>query len=490
MIVSNYSDCQTPQFKVLSEAQCHELYMATLECLSRVGVQVNNAEAIDLLGSAGATVREKRVTIPPHIIQDAVAAAPRAFTVWGRDGGKKMEVAPGKVHFGPGPTCTNYLDPQTGQRRIAQRGDAGLTAKACEALPQIDYVMGLALLDNVTSKLAPVYEFAEMMANTTKPVLAWAYNPETLSDIYRIAVAIAGSEAAWQWRPNFAYFATYKSPLQHAREDTGNILWAAEHGIPLVYLGGPTVGLESPVTGASGLVLFLAAALSGVAIVQLKRRGAPMVIGGLPSVMDLRTARPAYGSPETSLHCAAAAELAHYVGLPFMGTAGATESKGVDAQAAAEAALQVLMSALSGASLVHDVGFLDCADIGSLPYLVLADEIIAMTKRIMRGIPVNRDTIMLDLVEKVGPGGNFVAERESVNLSRGEIWVPTLMDRNSYTIWQQLGSPTIEQRINAKLHKILNAPGAAPLTPEVTSQIEAILTEAEERERRAASEGA
>ncbi len=115
----------------------------------------------------------------------------------------------------------------------------------------------------------------------------------------------------------------------------------------MILLGGPTVGLESPVTGASSLVLHLAAALSGLAIIQLAQRGAPAVIGGVPSAMDLRTARPAYGSPEMSLHSAAAMDLARYLGVPFMGTAGASESKKLDAQAGIECAIQVLMSALS-----------------------------------------------------------------------------------------------------------------------------------------------
>jgi trimethylamine--corrinoid protein Co-methyltransferase len=229
------------------------------------------------------------------------------------------------------------------------------------------------------------------------------------------------------------------------------------------------------VTGASGLVIYLAAALSGLAIVQLKRRGAPVVIGGVPSAIDLRTARPAYGSPEMSLHSAAACELARYLGVPFMGTAGASESKLLDSQAAIELTGQVLMSALSGASLVHDVGFLDCADIGSLPYLVMADEVISMVKRMLRPIEVTQDAIMLDLIEQIGPGGNFISEYRSASLCRREIWVPTLMDRNQYTIWEKKGSQSMEQRTLEKLHSILQKHQPAPLPQDVTQEINRIL---------------
>lgn len=209
-----------------------------------------------------------------------------------------------------------------------------------------------------------------------------------------------------------------------------------------------------------------------------------MAIGGLPSMMDMHTGRPAYGSPEASLHSAAAVDLARYLGLPFMGTAGASEAKRVDAQAGAEAALQVMLSALSGASLVHDVGFLDCADIGSLGYLVLVDEIIGMARRVMRGIPVNAETIMFDLIEKVGPGGSFLNQARSAALCRSEAWVPTVLDRTPYRIWETKGSPTTEQRVNEKVRKILDSHQPSPLPPEAAEKIEAILIKAEQREQK------
>jgi trimethylamine--corrinoid protein Co-methyltransferase len=466
---------------VLSDGQCNELYLAALECLNRIGVIVNHENARQLLAEAGARVEDNRVFISPHIIQDALVATPRTFTLWGRDHKHQIRVAPDQVHFGPGPTCSYYYDPFTGERRRAQRGDAAMTAKVCDALEHIAFAMSLSQLNDVNPVLSPVYEFAEMIANTSKPIVAWSNTTETLSDILQIAAAVVGDEKKLIQKPIFALFATYESPLRHPGNALDNMLWAAENGIPVVYLGGPTEGLESPFTGASALTLYLAAALSGLAIVQLKKRGAPMVIGGLPSAMDLRTSRPAYSSPEMMLHVAAAADLAHYLGLPFMGTAGASESKLVDSQAALEISMQILISAMSGACLVHDVGFLDCADIGSLSLLIMADEIIAMAKRIMRGLQITQDKIMLDLIEKVGPGGHFLAESESVSLCRSEVWVPKLLDRDSYVIWQGKGGITMEERLNTKLRKILETHQPAPLPEGAQEKIEAILQKAETR---------
>lgn len=358
-----------------------------------------------------------------------------------------------------------------------------MTALVCDALPNIDYVMSLSLFDDVTPVLSPIYEFAEMLANTTKPLIAWANTTETLADIHKMALAAVESETALRRKPIYAFFTTYESPLRLANLPVANMRWAAEHDIPIICLGGPTVGLESPFSGASALVMHLASVLTALAIVQLTKRGAPMVIGGVPSMMDLRTARPAYGSPEMSLHSAAAVDLARYLGIPFMGTAGASESKGIDAQAGAEAAIQVLMSSLSGASLVHDVGFLDCADIGSLSYLVLSDEIIGMTARIMRGIQVNRETIMLELLEKVGSNGHFIAEPASAALCRTEAWVPTVLDRNPYAQWEKKGSQDTAQLVAKKLKKIISTHQTLSLPNGTAEKIEKILADAESREQ-------
>jgi trimethylamine--corrinoid protein Co-methyltransferase len=484
---ANYCSQQTPQFRVLSDRQIEKVYQATLECLHRTGVNVLNAEACELLARAGARVDARdarRVRIPPHLIQDAVAANPRSFTLWGRDGKRQLQVVPDRVYFGPGPTCTYFMDPETGERRKTRRGDPGLTARVCDALDNVDYVMSLGLIDDVTPGLAPVYEFAEMIANTVKPVLPWAYSQDNVADLYQIALAVAGSEEALRRRPFFALFATFQSPLMHTDHDLANVLWAAERGVPIVYLGGGCAGTTAPVTGAGTLVISLAGMLSGLAIIHLKKRGAAVCIGGVPQAMDLRTSRPAYGSPEMSLYSAALADVCRFLGVPFMGTAGASEAKVLDLQAAIESAVQVVLSGLSGATLVHDVGFLDCADIGSLEMLVMNDEIMAMARRILRGIEVSDEALMLDLIDRVGPGGEFVSTKETARRCRAEIWNPTLMDRNAWVNWEAAGSPTMPDRIRTRVREILATHQPPPLPDGAAAKIEAVLEAAEARATR------
>jgi trimethylamine--corrinoid protein Co-methyltransferase len=478
-----------PRFRVLSKRQIKMVYRATLECLNCTGVNVHNAEARELLAEAGAHVDGVRVWIPPHIIQDAIAANPRSFTLWARPSGRnrvqapeyRMQIVPERVYFGAGPTCTYFVDPETGERRKTRRGDPALAALVCDALENMDYVMGLGLIDDVPHRLSPVYEFAEMVVNTAKPILPWAYSVDNVSDIHRIGLAVAGSEEDLRRRPFFALFVTFQSPLVQTDEDIANAFWAVEHGIPVVLIGGGTAGATAPVTGAAALVISLAGALSGLAIVQLKKRGAAVCIGGVPQAMDLRSARPSYGAPEMSLYSAALADITRHLDLPFMGTAGASESKVLDLQAAIESTFQVVLSGLSGATLVHDVGFLDCAEIGSLESLVMNDEIISMTRWILRGMEVSDESLMLDLIDRVGPGGEFMSAKETARQCRTAIWNPTLLDRQSWVNWEAAGSQTMLDRIQARLRGILASHKPPPLPNEAMEKIERVLQAAEAR---------
>ncbi len=486
-----------PLFRTLSDAQIKRLYQATLTCLERTGVNVLNAEARRLLIRAGATADGVCVRIPPGLIEEAVEAAPSSFKLWdrptdsglGQDERGSLEVCaaalgrtdPDCVHFGPGLTTSYFLDPETGRRRKARRGDPRSAALVCDALESFDYVMGLGLIDNVRPDLAPVYEFAEMVAGTGKPMIPWAYSLENLVDMYQIALAVAGDEESLRERPFFALFTTSQAPLQHTDGRMATALWAVEHGIPVVYLGGGSAGATAPVTGAGALVISLASSLSGLAALQLKRPGAPVCIGGVPTAMDLRTARPSYGGPEMSLYSAAFSELAQSLNLPFMGTAGASESKVLDMQAAIECTVQVLLSGLSSTTLVHDAGFLDCADIGALEMLVVTDEIIALVKRLLRGIEVSEETLMLDLIDQVGPGGLFIATRETAERCREEIWMPRLMSRDPWENWVEGGQVTMEDRVRERVRSILANHEPPPLPTGAADRIEAVLQAAEAR---------
>ena len=212
---------------------------------------------------------------------------------------------------------------------------------------------------------------------------------------------------------------------------------------------------------------------------QLKRRGTPFVMGGVLSIMDMATTTVAYGAPEMSLLLAGCADLAHHYGLPTWGTAGCSDSKLPDEQAAIEATFSSLINALSGLNLVHDPGFLEGAMIGSLEMLVMTNEIAGMAKRFMRGIPVNQDTLAEDIIDAVGPGGHYLEQEHTLRHFRQEHWRPTLMDRQNHETWLAAGGTTMGQRVKERIADILDQHAPEPLGDDIKAKVRKIRARSE-----------
>jgi trimethylamine--corrinoid protein Co-methyltransferase len=479
----NYQTNATIQFEVLTQDQREEILGAALEVLANTGVEVHHQEALGILKSLGASTEGERVYIPGHLVRQALATAPSSFRVYSREGNaaKDIVIGPNRIHYGPGPTCPNISDPRTGERRKFLRRDAATVARACDALPHIDFVESLGVINDVTPDLADVYEFAEMMANTGKPIVAWSYTRETCQDIHRIAIAAAGSEEAFRRRPNYIFYAEPLSPLVSNQEAMDKLVYCAKNGIPLVYTPCPMCGATGPVTSAGLLVTAMCESLHGLVVAQAIRPGTPFVTGGVVSIMDMRETTLAYGAPELSLQSAALCEMSRDVGLPVWSTAGCTDAKVLDEQAAIEGAISILFAGLSGGDLVHDIGFIEGAMTGSLQMAVMSDEIISFVKRLLRGIEVTPETLATQVINEVGPGGHFLMTEHTLEHFKKEFWSPRLLDRRNWQEWQADGSPSLGDRVQASLANILDQHQPVPLAPEAQREIDAILAEAEAR---------
>jgi trimethylamine--corrinoid protein Co-methyltransferase len=230
-----------------------------------------------------------------------------------------------------------------------------------------------------------------------------------------------------------------------------------------VYTPAPNAGATAPVTLAGTIALGAAEYLSGVVIAQLIKKGAPVIGGGTLFAMDMTTGVASYGSTEFNLLHAAMTEVCKYFGLPVFSLAGCSSSKVFDSQATLESMFGTLSAALSGANLIHDVGYLEDGLCGSFEQVVITDEIIGMVKRYIQGIKVDKNTLALDVIEKVGPGGNFLGQDHTFKNFKSEMFMPTLIDRNVYAKWHDAGAKTLETRVNEKVKEILSSYEPEPI---------------------------
>lgn len=479
---SNYTVYNSVQFRVLSEGQIQEILSAAFEILETTGAAYYSEEALTLLKKAGASVDGIKAKIPSALVEKCLATVPKRVSLANsRTGRRTMHLESNNIYFGTGSDTPNFIDPYTGERVRARYQDVANAAKVIDSLPNIDFCMSLGIVQDVPALISDRYQFAAMVLNTGKPIVVTAHNVEGFADIVKMGEIIMGGAQALKDNPFIVLYAEPISPLQHPQDSVEKLLFAAEHGIPVVYTPAPMAGATAPVTLAGTLASGIAESLGGLVIHQLTKEGAPFIMGGVFTIMDMNSTIFSYGSPEFNLLQAAQTDIAHYLRLPIFCTAGCTDSNSLDQQAGAEAAFSILVTAQSGANLIHDVGYLEYGSTGSLDMLVMCDELIGMAKRFIQGIRVDEETLAVPVTQHVGAGGHYLGESHTLQHLRKEFWFPQLMNRQRYDDWTMGGKLTLGDKAHSKALKILSTYQPEQLPADVQRAIQNVIEEAKEK---------
>lgn len=487
---ANYQVNATPQFRVLSDDQIEEIFHAALDVLERVGMRVYGEEGLALLRDAGCLISDgdasassagPLVRIPSWLVKSALNTTPQRIVVAGRDRSKRIFLEKDKIHFGTGSDCPSLIDPYTDEVRKYTYRDIYNAARISDALPHIDFHMSLGLTSGVLPQTYDRHQFLAMLRGTSKPLVITTVDKEGLADQYRMACEVLGGPEEFAQAPLFVVYIEPSSPLSNSIEAVEKILYAAETGIPAIYTPCIMCGATGPVTLAGAMTQCLAECLMGVVLAQLERKGAAVIIGGVESIIDMATSILSYGAPEMVLLSAAMTDITKWLRLPMFSTAGCSDAKVLDQQAAIEAAMSVTIAALSGANLIHDVGYLESGLLGSFDMLVMSDEVIGMAKRILRGVAVTPQTLAVDVIEQVGPGGHYLTQEHTRQHFRTELWFPTLMDRQMRRGWEADGKKTMAQRVRVKVVDILERHEPMPIPAEVEAGLKEIVAQADER---------
>jgi trimethylamine--corrinoid protein Co-methyltransferase len=256
------------------------------------------------------------------------------------------------------------------------------------------------------------------------------------------------------------------------------LLFLSEKGLPFTYIPSAQGGVTAPITIASTMAVNNAGVLAGLVISQLKKEGAPFIMPGWGgNMLDMRTTIQPYADPEKR---GQAIDFAHFLGIPTFALAGCSESKLVDEQAAAEAALTLFTDAIFGGNFVHDVGYLESGLCGSLPQLVICNEILSWLNAFMKGIEINDDTLCLDLIDEIGPEGQYLDCQHTLDHFR-ERWYPNLFDRSSFDGWQAKGEKSLGQRAVEEVDRILEEHKPEPLPKDIAKAVHKVVEDAENK---------
>jgi trimethylamine--corrinoid protein Co-methyltransferase len=467
-----------PQFSILSGSQLDDIHMAALEVLRRTGIRFFHHGALEMLKEAGAFIADGNlVKLSSSMVEDAIATVPSRVIMCDREGEPAVRLEGRRVNFGTGSDCINLLDPETGEHRKFTTKDILDAYHLCDALPNIHFVMSVGIPSDVPPETAYDVQMAAMLEHTSKPIVFVADDLASCQRAIDMAAAAAGGYEALREQQHILLYSEPSSPLQQSETAIDKLLLMAEYQLPVVHSPAPLMGGTGPITMASGLAMSVAEILSSVVVHQLKQPGAPYIFGAGLHHMDMLATQICYASPEFQLTKAAIAQLGRMYGMPTWGYAGCSDAKVMDEQAALESLLSVMMAKFSGGNLIHDVGYMESGLTCSYEMIALTDELVALTDHMMKGIEVTEDSLMLDEIHKVGPGGHFLNTDQTLNRFR-DFWYPDLLDRSIRPTWLNNGATTLGQRLNAKVKQIIKEHQPAPLPTDKKKKIQEILAQA------------
>lgn len=477
--ISNYDSQVTPFLKWVTPSQLEQIHNASLEVLEHTGMIVKHKEALALLKEAGCRVKDERVWVPGYLVEECLRLAPKRVVVANRLGERVMPLEKNRVYYGTGSDLPFTIDLDSGERRTSSKQDVVDASKVVDALPNFDFLMSYAIASDTPPAASDLHQFEAMTTHSSKPIIFTAHNPENTEALIEMAAASAGGMERLQANPYIILYAEPISPLLHTHDGVGKMFKCFEYNIPVVYTPGVLAGATTPVTKAGCIVQMNAESLAGVVMAQLKKKGAPVIIGGGATPMDMKTTATLYGAPETSMNYAVMTELARFYGLPNFTEAGCVNAPLPDLQAGIEAAMSILLTRLAGCNLVHDVGYLEGGKTGYLPFLAICDDIISMARYTGSGTRTSAAHLAVDCIDDVGPGGNFMGHEHTFKYFREEIWSPRFLIRDRWEQWEAKGRPAPLDGAVEEVKNILTGHLAAPLPTGAAGEMQRIIREHE-----------
>jgi trimethylamine--corrinoid protein Co-methyltransferase len=475
---------ENPHFRidVLSKSDIEKIHAATLEVIETVGVKFPLPHALDILEAHGAAVdRASSIAkIPGTVIEAALKTAPPAYTLAARDPSQDLPMDGNHVFLGTDGCGVQVLDAFTGELHRSTKKDVADCAKVADALEEIGFWWAMVSAQDCPTESRGLHELEAAWNQTTKHLQTESllHNGEMQTAI-EMAAAIAGGREQLRSRPLLSIMQCTISPLAH---DPGSLeagLIAAEAGLPVGYMSMASCASTGPATPAGNLVVGNAEVIAALALIQLAFPGAPAFYAAAQTAMDLRSGAYTGGGPEDYLFGAATNQLADFYHVPLSMGAFATGAKQPDWQAAVDNSFSAFMACASGADMLLGAGLLHGSRILSFEQLVMDCEIYSIMRSTLRGIPVTDETLALDAIRAVGPGGTFLSQKHTRQHMR-ELWLPRLMDRRPYEQWLEKKDGAREWA-GERARQILQTHQPDALDPKLANELKRIIAAHEQK---------
>ncbi|MFZ7126197.1 MAG: trimethylamine methyltransferase family protein [Desulfobacterales bacterium] len=456
------------QYKPLSERDIETLHDAALTVLEKTGLTYESGldDTLEMLEKAGAEVdrAQARIRLPRDLVTAQAEKAPERVVLFGRGEGNDLDLTEDRVHMGTGGAAIKVLDPETGAARPSTLKDIYDIGRLVDRLDHIHFYLRPCIPTDIPESAYDVNMFYACLNATDKHVMSGVNNEDGFQRVVDLAALVAGGREALQERPFISIITAFAiSPLKLCTQSTRIMQEANRNRIPVALSAAPMSGSTSPMTMAGTLAQLHAEQLAGICICQLTHPGAPVLYGGIPGMANLRTMGYLGGAVECGMMNAAIHQMADRVKVPNYNSAGLSDSKIPDAQAGWEKAMTMLLAAMGGSNYVHhSAGMLESMLTVAYEQFVIDDEIIGMCCKTLKGIKIDAEHLALEVIDSVGPGGNFMTSTHTMKHMRTEYFQSNgVTDQRSREKWEKDGGLDARERARRLALRILSeSPGS------------------------------
>jgi len=470
-------------FEILTENQIEEIHNASLKILKEIGLEFLDEETLDIWKAAGALVdrESQNVRIEGKLVEEALKTAPASFMLRARNPDRNVTIGGNQINFATVASAPYYSDLKSGRQPGSLETFEKMIrlAQVCGPIHVIEGMLlepqDVPIPQRHLAKGYAVYTLSD------KAHLVASHGREITEDYINMASIVFGGIEEIKCDPVLSAVVNANSPLRFDERMLGGLLTYARYRQPVAITPFILAGAMSPISLPSALAQQNAEALAGITLTQLVNPGTPVIYGGFATSIDMQTGSPAFGGPEGALALLAGAQLARFYGLPYRGSGGLNNSKIPDAQAAYETQMTLWPAVLAHTNLIlHSAGWLEAGLVCSLEKFVLDVEGLAMMSRFLSGMDINEESLALEEIAEVGPGGNHFGTAYTMSRFQDAFYLPTVSDRQNYETWVENGAKDALQRA----HEIANQLLESYEQPALPSKVQGELMDYVEKRKR------
>ena len=466
--------------EILTPQEVKKIHDATLWIIEKVGVRFPSKRALDIWAAHGAEVDAGKMVIraKADLIEDALKSCPPIYPLAARDPQQDLSLDGNHVFLGTDGCGVEVMDIHTGQRRTSCLQDVRAISRIADATEEVAFHWVPVSAQDMPPTTRGLHEIKAVWENSTKHVQTESiYNEgEALAAIEMAGLLVDGKDKLRQ-RPVLSLMQCSASPLGHDGGSLEAALVAAEYGIPTGFMTMAANLTTGPATLAGNLAVGNAEVIAGAALIQLAFPGAPVFYAAAQTASDLRTGAYTGGGPEDFLYGAATNALSDFYNIPLSMGSFATGAKEPNWQAGIENSLSTFMACVAMSDMLLGVGFLHGSRIWSFAEMMMDCEIYSIIHKTMQGIIVNDETLALDTIAAVGPGGNFLSQKHTLKHMR-DLFLPQFMDRRPYSEWETKQDDARDWAL-AKARKVLETHQPDPLDEKVSAEMAKIIASLE-----------